>query len=239
MHYFTTWRLNLRWRSVTQKETKTRSFCTHSEKISLFGCAFSVRFVSILKKLYMDSLGHSFLCSPHLDVWELLKQAAHAFLSRLKKFVCVKKIASCFGNSHTSECGLVRKERPIESCKMSATLIAHHKNTLSGACIGLASIYPFSFIPYEHNPITSSNAEWYSTSLAVTLFPFHGMGGRVWEAWEASMRRARSWLALMGMPFATGIDLKKLRNLKSLPCFTISETKASACLAFTLHSKNH
>jgi hypothetical protein len=49
------------------------------------------------------------------------------------------------------------------------------------------------------------------------------------------MRRARSWLALIGMPFATGIALKKLRNLKSLPCLTISETKASACLAFTLN----
>ena len=62
-------------------------------------------------------LRRSFLHSP--NVWVLQKQVAHDFLSRVKNLcaqkVCTKKCASCFSNSHTSKCGLLREERPITS----------------------------------------------------------------------------------------------------------------------------
>ena len=52
-----------------------------------------------------ELIGYPFLRSPHSDVSELLKQTAHNFLRfpiEGKKSVCIKKFASCFGNSHTS-----------------------------------------------------------------------------------------------------------------------------------------
>ena len=44
----------------------------------------------------------------------ITKTGCARFPNESKKFVCVKNFALCFSNSHTSECGLRRKERPIE-----------------------------------------------------------------------------------------------------------------------------
>ena len=45
--------------------------------------------------------------------------------------MCVKKIASCFGNFHTSQCGLRRKERPIECHEVSFSLGMYCQLTLT------------------------------------------------------------------------------------------------------------
>ena len=61
-----------------------------------------------------NSIGYPLLRSPLLDVCELLKQAAHSsprFPIEVKNSVCVKKFASCFGNSHTSKSGRTTQER--------------------------------------------------------------------------------------------------------------------------------
>ena len=105
-------------------------------------------------------LKRSFLRSPHLDVWELLKQAAHGspqFPIEGKKSVCVKKFASCFGNSYTSKSGLRRIGYPIKMGIRSQhmvrqTNLSQRKISLHGTYSKRFWIRPIHFFCAFHEP---------------------------------------------------------------------------------------
>ena len=92
------------------------------------------------------SRGPSFLRSPRSE--DENYQNGHARLPfEGKNFVCVKKCASCFSNSHTSECGLRRKERPFNLLLIIffGYTVAKSSKTYAYSKSGLVSSTTFSF----------------------------------------------------------------------------------------------